>query len=497
MNTLVWFKRDLRVHDHPALSRAAQTGAVLPLYIVEPDYWAQPDTSARQWAFIAECLAQLRRDLAALGAPLIIRTGEAVNVLERLKRAHRINAMISHEETGNLWSYERDKRVAAWARGAKVDWCEMPQSNVLRAQKPPQTPRDTFTRAAVLETPKTLRALSGLEPGAIPSAQALRLRDDPCPHRQTGGREQGLMLMESFLTTRGESYRMGMFAPLSAERACSRLSPHLALGTISAREAFHAGALRQNARPGGMWNASLATYQNRLTLRDHFMQKFEERPHIETACLLPSAEGLRPSPPDAVRLAAWSAGETGFPFLDACMRYLRAAGWLNFRARALLVSVASYHLWLDWRASGIILAQRFTDYEPGIHWPQMQIHAGTSSSTGTLRIYNPVKQAYELDPSGTFTRRWLPELAAVPNTFLQEPWKWEGRRGLLGKRYPEPIVDLMSAYHAARSAFSPVRSKAPSPAQSIELIEGYAHKSPERGAKKRAPGGGHQLSFDL
>jgi deoxyribodipyrimidine photo-lyase len=132
MNVLVWFKRDLRVADHPALALAAGMGAVLPVYIVEPDYWALPDTSARQWAFTEDCLTDLRVALAGLGAPLVVRVGDAVEMLGKLCRAHRISRIISHEETGNLWTFARDRRVQAWARQAGIDWVELPQSGVVR-----------------------------------------------------------------------------------------------------------------------------------------------------------------------------------------------------------------------------------------------------------------------------------------------------------------------------------------------------------------------------
>ena len=128
--TLLWFKRDLRIADHPALAMAG--ARVLPVYIIEPDYWALPDTSARQWAFTAEALDSLREQLAALGQPLVIRKGDAVEELARLCRRFRITRMLSHEETGNAWTYARDRRVAAWTRANGVDWQEVPQSAVVR-----------------------------------------------------------------------------------------------------------------------------------------------------------------------------------------------------------------------------------------------------------------------------------------------------------------------------------------------------------------------------
>ncbi|MDO8883382.1 FAD-binding domain-containing protein [Pseudotabrizicola sp.] len=488
MNVLAWLKRDLRIHDHPALGQAAEMGAILPLYIVEPEYWALPDTSARQWEFTAECLTDLRRDLAGLGAPLIVRVGDAVDVLDRLCRQNRISRIISHEETGNLWTFARDRRVAAWARQAGIEWKELPQSGVVRrlaGRDGWARRRDSFTVQPQVPAPIALTPVAGVEPGVIPSARALRLGEDRCAHRQTGGRQHGLLAMESFLTKRGEPYRAAMSSPLTGERACSRLSPYLAMGALSGRETAQATTARLAERPGGRWPGALASFQSRLAWRDHFMQKLEDEPQIEVRCLHRAAETLRPRDPDATRLAAWAAGETGLPFVDACMRYLAATGWLNFRMRAMVTSVASYHLWLDWRATGPVLARRFTDYEPGIHWPQVQMQSGTTG-INTPRIYNPVKQGQDQDPTGAFTRRWLPELAEVPDAFVQTPWRWEGARGLLGRRYPEPLVDVAAAGRAARDAVFSLRKVAPR-AEIVEIIERHASRADPRFVNDRAP----------
>ena len=504
MNVLVWFKRDLRIEDHPALTLAAGLGSVLPVHVVEPELWRQSDASARQWAFVAETLEGLRADLARLGAPLVVRVGDAVEVLDRLCRQHHIARIVSHEETGNLWTYARDRRVADWARGAGVIWDELPQQGVvrrLRGRDGWARRRDAFVGAPVLPPPAGLRGVSGVEPGAIPQARALRLADDPCAHRQAGGRARGLALMDSFLTVRGEPYRAAMSSPLTGERACSRLSAHLAVGALSGREVVQAAAARAAERPGGRWGGALASFQSRMAWRDHFMQKLEDEPAIEIRALHRAADGLRPREPDAARLRAWEQGETGLPFLDACMRYLRATGWLNFRMRSMVMAVASYHLWLDWRATGAVLARRFTDYEPGIHWPQVQMQAGVTG-INTIRIYNPVKQGLDQDPTGVFTRRWVPELAAVPDAFLQEPWKWSGARGVLGRLYPEPVVDVAAAARAARDACWTLRRERGYREEMVEVIERHASRADARFVNDRAPrarrrGDGAQMSFDL
>lgn len=503
MNVLLWFKRDLRVNDHPALARAAGMGAVLPLYIVEPEYWALPDTSARQWDMTAEALAGLRGDLSALGAPLVVRVGDVVTVLERLCRQHAITRVFSHEETGNLWTFARDRRVGAWARASGIDWQELPQSGVQRrlpSRDGWARARDGFMAAPLLPAPAALEPVQGVEPGPIPTARALRMAEDRCPHRQTGGRGPGLALLDSFLNRRGEPYRSAMSSPLTGERACSRLSPHIALGTLSLREVVQAAAARQAEGPGGRWPGALTSFQSRLAWRDHFMQKLESQPDIETLALHRAADGLRPRDPDATRLAAWEAGETGLPFLDACMRYLAATGWLNFRMRSMVMAVASYHLWLDWRATGAVLARRFTDYEPGIHWPQVQMQSG-STGINTPRIYNPVKQGLDQDPAGTFTRRWVPELAEVPDALLQTPWRWDGARRLLGRRYPEAIVDVMAAQRAARDAVFALRKTA-SRAEISSIITRHASRADprfvnDRSPRKRVTPLANQLSLDL
>ena len=487
MNVLVWLKRDLRLHDHPALSLAAGLGAVLPLYVVEPELWAQPDASARQWEFLAESLADLRAALAGAGAPLVVRTGDAVEVLAGLCRRHRIDRIFSHEETGNAWTFARDRKVAAWARGAGIDWVELPQSGVVRrlaSRDAWSARRDAFMAGPALPAP-ALCPVEGVEPGPIPSARVLKLAADPCPHRQLGGRTRGLDLMDSFLARRAEPYRTAMSSPLSAERACSRLSPHLAFGTLSVREVVQATEARAAERPGGRWGGALASFRSRLAWRDHFIQKLEDEPAIETRCLHRAAEGLRPRDPDAARLAAWETGETGLPFLDACLRYLRATGWLNFRMRSMVMAAASYHLWLDWRATGAILARRFTDYEPGIHWPQVQMQSGTTG-INTPRIYNPVKQGLDQDPTGAFTRAWVPELAAVPDRFLQTPWAWDGAGALLGRRYPAPIVDPAAAQRAARDAIFGLRRRADQ-GEIAAIVHRHASRADPRFVNDRSP----------
>ena len=453
MNVLIWFKRDLRISDHPALTHAAGLGAVLPLYIVEPDYWALPDTSARQWAFTAECLEDLRGALADLGAPLLVRVGDAQTVLERICRQHNITRIISHAEVGNAFTLARNQRIAAWAAEAGIWWQELPQPLASDA-------------APALPAPLALNVVPGLVAGQIPNARALRLADDSCGHRQRGGRSQALDLLDSFLQHRSALYQAAQATPLLAERACSRLSPHFAQGTVSVREVVQAP---QPLQADVRWSRALNSFRDRLRWRGQSLDLLSQHPELINRYHHAPAELLRRSS-DPARLAAWQNAETGLPFLDACLRYLAATGWLSFRARALVIGFASYHLWLDWRVCGAVLARRLTDYDPGLHWPQVQIQSGTMAAQPP-RIPDPIRQAALLDPSGTFTRRWVPELSAVPDHALQTPWRWNGAKHLLGRRYPEPVVDIASAQRLARTALLPVYPSPSTKADQPLLIE--------------------------
>jgi deoxyribodipyrimidine photo-lyase len=175
--------------------------------------------------------------------------------------------------------------------------------------------------------------------------------------------------------------------------------------------------------------------------------------------------------------------------VDACMRSLCATGWINFRMRAMLVSFASYHLWLHWRQTGLHLARQFLDFEPGIHWSQMQMQSGTTA-INTLRIYSPTKQAQDQDPEGIFIRRWVPELARVPLEFLAQPWQMNEVQQriaecVIGRDYPEPIVLEKSALAQAKAVLYGLR-KAPEARAEADAIA-QRHGSRKSGLPPSGP----------
>ena len=493
---VVWFKRDLRTSDHRALSEAASLGPILPLYVAEPELWRQPDVSARQWSFASECLLSLRAELAALGAPLVVRVGDIREVLTALNAHTTVTALYSHEETGNGWTFDRDRAVRSWCREHGVPWHEYPQNGVLRPHKQRNgwaAQRNRRMAEPLVHPPFAIKAVRGVDPGQIPGAGDLGLGIDNCPGRQAGGRQAAIATLESFLTERGATYRRAMSSPLTAETQCSRLSPHLAWGSLSMKEAQQATTLRLQQATAKPWAESLKSFSSRLHWHCHFMQKLEDEPSIEHSNLHPAYNGLRQTPDDSASFESWRRGETGVPFVDACMRYLNAAGWINFRMRAMLMSFASYQLWLDWRKPGEHLARQFTDYEPGIHWSQVQMQSGTTGMN-TPRIYNPVKQGYDQDPRGEFIRRWIPELESVPDAFLQEPWRWEGHRAVLDKHYPAPIVDHLAARKRASDRIHALRRASGHRALATDIARRHGSRKRSTG---RRQGSSRQWSMDF
>lgn len=445
---VVWFKRDLRIADHEALASASLQGDVLPLYILEPKLWQQPDMSYRHYAFLCDCLSILDASLQQLGQRLIVKVGEVTKVLESLHQRHTINALWSHQETWNDWTYQRDKAVKKWCQNHSIPWHETSQHGVVRRL----ADRDGWAarwyhhmKKPIFSPPKHLNAID--EPcETLPTSDALGLSNDHITQRQKGGSFEAHQLLESFLHQRGEGYTKEMSSPVTAFDSCSRLSAHIAFGTISMRQVFQACEertthIRHAAKEEkGRWPSALRSFSGRLRWHCHFIQKLEDEPRIEYENMHPAYDALRNEDVNEDYFQAWKTGHTGYPMIDACMRALAATGWLNFRMRAMVMSFASYHLWLHWRKPALHLARMFTDYEPGIHYSQVQMQSGTTG-INAIRIYNPVKQGKDHDPEGHFIRQWIPELSKMETAFIHTPWQAPSQMN----GYPTPIIDEKEA----------------------------------------------------
>ena len=501
---VVWFKKDLRTTDHAPLQQAlAQVpthGQVLCLYCIEPTLWAQPDAARQHYHFVLECLADLREQLAQSGLQLLVAVGDAPQQLALLHSQQAISALLSHEETGNYASFERDKAVGAWCQSAGVKWLETPQFGVkrglqVRSRWAWQWQQHMSQAVRPAPSPVASQALPTLPPSpCVPSADDLGLAAHEPEFRQRGGRARGLSVLRSFLSERSAQYRGGISSPLKAPTACSRLSPYLALGCLSMREVVQA------VRMTGL-SADIPAYQrlglnamlSRLHWHCHFIQKLESEPDIEWRNMHQGYNGLRENDWNTNHFEALVNGQTGWPMVDASVAMLKATGWVNFRMRAMLVSVASYPLWLHWRDVGTWLATQFLDYEPGIHWSQLQMQSGTTG-INTTRVYNPIKQAQDHDPKGFFVRRWLPAMRRVPDTWLFEPWRMpasvQQQCGVrVGADIAMPLVELDLATRLAKQRLYSYRQQDHVRAGKAAVVKRHASQSGDHAkthAKTRA-----------
>jgi deoxyribodipyrimidine photo-lyase len=444
---LVWLKKDLRVRDHAPLALAAGFEQAAALYVIEPSWLTSPEFDTQHLSFALACLAPLRAELATRGLPLLVRVGAVINVFAALRREFAFTHLASHEEIGPLWSYERDQAVARWCRSEGVSWQEFAQSGVVRRLKSRSGWAARWQRrmdAPMVATPSGLAGARGVDVRDLPTLPQLGVAPQ---HRASplAGEAAAHDTLHSFLHQRGANYRKALSSPLTAEQGCSRLSAHLAFGTLSLRTVHQATEARiAELKASGdaadqRFAYHLRGFAGRLRWHCHFMQKLEDEPQIEQRNFARAYDGLRDDASGSERFDAWCEGRTGYPMVDACMRSMVATGWLNFRMRAMLVSFAAYHLWLHWREPGLFLARQFLDFEPGIHWSQMQMQSGTTG-INTLRMYSPAKQAADHDPEGVFIRRWVPEIGSAA--------------------YPQPIVDERSAMAHAKQRMYALRGTA-------------------------------------
>jgi len=449
---ILWFKKDLRIFDNEALCEAIKDNDILPIYIIELDIWSQNTHSDRQWQFCKESLIDLRNALAEIGQPLIIRTGNVINIFDEISSKFKIKGIYSHQETGDWLTYTRDQEVKLWASNKKIIWKEYLQFSVFRGN----INRDDWskkwaknTSRGLIKGPLKINPID-FDAGAIPDEKIFSFKKDECKGRLKGGRKKGLERMEYFFKEKLNSYSKDISSPEKSFDSCSRLSPYISWGCLSLKEIFYQANLYKNN------NSRML--KSRLTWHCHFIQKLESEPELEFQDFHPYFQNIRTN--KAELLVLWSQGNTGFPFIDACMRSLNFNGWINFRMRAMLMSFASYNLWLPWQDSGSELAKKFIDYEPGIHWNQCQMQSGTTS-INTNRIYNPIKQGKDHDPKGRFIKKWVPELKKVTDTFIHEPW-------LLSKfnneeysklEYIKPIVDISKTSREAREKIQEITQK--------------------------------------
>jgi len=510
---LVWFKRDLRINDHAPMWHASNQGQLTCAYFIEPSLWACPDAATQHYQFILESLKDLRSELARLGLRLHVLAGEATDCLKRIDQQLPIDVIHSHEETGNGLTYTRDKAVKRWCTDNQIRWHEHRQFGVTRGphnrDRWKSTWEDHCQKSLIPPVREAKDSALPTQIIEIPSGQSLGLEPHDPPQRQRGGRQRALATLEDFLSERSRQYRGGISSPLSAPTACSRVSAYLSYGCLSMREIYKTtqetvANLRPNERRQSL---GLQSFVSRLYWHCHFIQKLEDEPELEFRNLHRGYDGLREQDWNEAHFEALKSARTGWPLVDACVVMLHQTGWLNFRMRAMLVSVAAYPLWLHWTGVGQWLARQFLDYEPGIHWSQMQMQSGTTG-INVPRIYNPIKQAQDHDPAGRFVRHWLPPMRQVPDTWLLEPWQMplnlqQSVGVTLGKDLPMPIVDFSRATREAKQRLFERRAQPQVRAAKPAIVKKHGSRKQlesrltgARTGRSKAPDT-HQLTLDF
>ena len=458
--SVVWFKRDLRVSDNQALTEASQSGhPVICLFNLEPERLERNDVSGIHIEWELDCARELEKSLGELGGKLLFNFGNVVEKLSQIHSKYEIASIFSHEETGLNWSWDRDKSVTKWCKQNEISFTEFPTNGIIRGLRSRDNwkgKRDARVSSELINRPIIVNSPEDLKSDIIPDAEGIGITSRELVDRPIPGEKAAISVLFSFLDERGRKYRSGISSPISAQQACSRLSPYISVGCITIRQILYYTRRKQkkvkiNPRSSENrgWTSSLNSFQSRLAWHCHFIQRLEFESTMDEVAINPELDGHLQRVHDKDRYVAWSKGQTGWPFFDACMRSLTATGWINFRMRAMLQSVASYTLWLPWQETGMHLARLFLDYEPGIHWSQVHMQSGVTG-INSVRAYSIRKQSEDQDPEGNFIREWVTELASVPTEFIHEPWlmdleQQELYNCVIGKDYAAPIVDEKSS----------------------------------------------------
>ena len=467
---IVWFRRDLRLADNPALDFAVQSGhPIIALYIDETDR-ARPLGAASKW-WLHHSLTQLKSDLKVIGGTLIIQRGAAQSVLD--------NIIAQTSAAHIVWNrrYDEDARLrdgdiksALTKRGLIV---KSFKANLLTEPWEKQTKTGGYykvftpywraVRSALnvpppIDAPKTLKVYDGtVDDMPLQALSLLPTRPDwaakMAPHWQIGPQGAHKALAD-FLESGVETYSEDRNRP-DKEDGTSHLSPHLAFGEISPRQIWH--ACRDNLDVAGKFLSEIGWREFSYVLLYH-------NPKLATENFKPAFDHFEWDE-DEEALARWQKGQTGYPFVDAGMRQLWATGWQHNRVRMVTASFLIKHLLIDWRRGEDWFFDTLVDADPASNAASWQWVAGSGADASPyFRIFNPFTQGEKFDPNGDYVRRWVPELAKMPKKYIHRPWEAPANildyAGVqLGRTYPKPIVGHKASRERALSAYKASRSE--------------------------------------
>lgn len=488
---IVWLKRDLRLRDHAAIKAAIETKQpFILLYIFDPQLIQAEDSDIRHWRFVQQSLVDLNEQLKDIKSKVYIAYEKSEIVFQKLIEQLSIERIFSYQETGNRISFDRDIILQKLFTEHGIHWKEFQCNGVIRGLKN-RSDWDDQWRKFMIHPPDDVPLINdhfadipeekwmSLFPNSLP----VDFYDNP-PLFQPGGEKNAWKYLQSFLRSRHQNYSQHISKPLLSRKGCSRLSPFLAYGNLSVRQVYQ---MTLASLPTSKNKRSLYNFISRLHWHCHFIQKFESECRIEF-------ENFNKAYDTIIKehrsdwISAFEKGQTGIPIVDANIRCLVATGYTNFRMRAMLVSFFCFNLWQDWRHLHF-LARQFLDYEPGIHYAQLQMQAGTTG-INTLRIYNPIKNALDHDPDGAFVKQWIPELADIPFPEVHTPWKLDDSAQLLfncriGIDYPAPIIDIEATQKKATEFMWAFKKSAEAKEEGKRILSRHVKSKPMRKTKNK------------
>jgi deoxyribodipyrimidine photo-lyase len=464
---VVWFRRDLRVADHPALVAALDAAdQVVPVFVVDRTLLGGRPSGPNRRAFLHGALGSLARELEARGGRLLVREGDPVQVIPALARATAASGVWCSRE---FTPYAR-RRDAAVERALRADGRTlhpMPGLHLSDFDELRTTGGDPFrvyspfaraARAAAWDDPLPA-------PPRVPSPDDLDLTGPGGPG-QDGFELDGavevtppdpavaLQRLRWFVANRVDGYGRGRNQ--LALDGTSRLSPYLRFGLVSPRQVAAAVTSDEGRRAGRVGDRE--TFVNELLWRDFYGYVLYHRPASAWAHMRPEFDRFR-FEDDPDDLAVWRQGRTGYPLVDAGMRQLTGQGWVHNRARMVMASFLTKHLLVDWREGARFFLQHLVDGDLPANNGGWQWVAGTGADAAPFyRIFNPVTQAERFDPDGDYIRRWVPELAKLPTPAIFAPWRADpvdlSAAGVrLGADYPHPVVDHATARERALARY--------------------------------------------